>query len=348
MITVDYSQIEITRLITHHIGNPMREEELILSKSETVIDKDTQALILTYFLRPMKAESFYAFQHSVDLSMNEIYSLCQSLFHDQTQLLEISQHISKLLYEQSNHPKIKQGELNVVYFSNIILGDELVDAIGIYKSENDVPFLKMERQMDHFNIQHEYGFEIKGMDKGCLIFNTEKSDGYRLLIVDNANKSAEAVYWKDDFLKVKPVADEYYQTSQFLSMTKHFATREFAENFDAPRADQIDLLNRSVQYFKDRDIFEQKTFEEEVLQQPEVIDSFRNFDQTYTQENNIDRPDQFEISTPAVKKQSRYMKSVLKLDKNFHVYIHGDRQMIERGVEEDGRKYYKLYYEEEK
>jgi len=37
----------------------------------------------------------------------------------------------------------------------------------------------------------------------------------------------------------------------------------------------------------------------------------------------------------------------LKLDGNFHVYIHGNKDMIERGVDDDGRKYYKLYYEEE-
>jgi len=38
---------------------------------------------------------------------------------------------------------------------------------------------------------------------------------------------------------------------------------------------------------------------------------------------------------------------VLKLDKNFHIYIHGDRNLIEQGEEPDGRKFYKIYYEEE-
>ena len=55
----------------------------------------------------------------------------------------------------------------------------------------------------------------------------------------------------------------------------------------------------------------------------------------------------FDISSAAVKRQSRVFKSVLKLDKNFHIYIHGDRQLIERGTEKDGRKYYKIYYRDE-
>ena len=57
--------------------------------------------------------------------------------------------------------------------------------------------------------------------------------------------------------------------------------------------------------------------------------------------------DSFEISAQAVKKQARVFKNVLKLDKNFHIYIHGNREMIEQGVDENGRKYYKIYYEEE-
>jgi len=48
-----------------------------------------------------------------------------------------------------------------------------------------------------------------------------------------------------------------------------------------------------------------------------------------------------------VKKQARIFKTVLKLDKNFRIYIHGNRELIEQGVEKDGRKYYKIYFEQE-
>jgi hypothetical protein len=57
--------------------------------------------------------------------------------------------------------------------------------------------------------------------------------------------------------------------------------------------------------------------------------------------------DSFSISTAAVKKQARVFKSVLKLDKNFHIYIHGNRDLIEQGMEPDGRKFYKIYFREE-
>jgi len=58
--------------------------------------------------------------------------------------------------------------------------------------------------------------------------------------------------------------------------------------------------------------------------------------------------DEFSISTNAVKKQSRVFKSVLKLDKNFHVYIHGNKDLIEKGFDSGmGMHYYKIYFEEE-
>ena len=57
--------------------------------------------------------------------------------------------------------------------------------------------------------------------------------------------------------------------------------------------------------------------------------------------------DSFEISDNAVRKQSKVYKSVIKLDKNFHIYVHGDRELIEQGRDPDGRKYYKIYFNEE-
>jgi hypothetical protein len=36
------------------------------------------------------------------------------------------------------------------------------------------------------------------------------------------------------------------------------------------------------------------------------------------------------------------------LGENFDIYIHGNKEMIEKGVDDDGRKYYKIYYNEER
>ncbi len=347
-MAIDFTEIELENLITHLLGNKLRDEKVELSSEESNINEETRILLLKYFLFPIKLEEFYSFSHPIKLEMNEVYSVVKEMFSDKKYFIGLSQDIAKLLYEQSMHPKIKEGKLNVTYFSNVIIDSEIVDAIGIFKSEKDVPFLKMNQGRTNFDIQHEYGFELKGIDKGCLILNTDADKGYRLFIIDNANKLVEAQYWKDDFLKVKPLSNEFYQTNQFLSITKNYITKELTKKFDITRTDQIDLLNRSVEFFKSKGNFNKQTFESEVLQDNNIIESFKNFNELYQQENDIKVDDSFEISPNAVKKQARVFKSVIKLDKNFHIYIHGNKEFIEQGIDNDGRKYYKIYYNEEK
>jgi hypothetical protein len=80
-----------------------------------------------------------------------------------------------------------------------------------------------------------------------------------------------------------------------------------------------------------------------VFTDEKVINAFDEF----KQDRHLNLSNNFDISTPAVKRNSNVFKSVIKLDKNFHIYVHGNRELIERGVDEDGRKFYKLYYNEE-
>ena len=347
MSSIDFTQTELSHLITHHTGNKLRQEDIILSTAPTEIEEDSRDYLLSYFIQPFKAEEFYSFTHPLQLDLNEVFTVAQQLFANNKDFVQLSQSIAKLLYEQSTHPKIKEGELNVALLTNIVLNNETVTAIGIFKSETDTPFIKMKSGNKKFNITHDFGFELKGMDKGCLIFNTAANDGYKVLIVDTASKSAEAHYWKDDFLKLKPINDEFHQTNQFLGITKNFVTKQIAQEFEVSKADRIDLLNRSVEYFKTHQSFDKGEFEQEVFKDQSLIKSFRSFDENYRENHDIELQDTFDISPQAVKKQAKVFKSVLKLDKNFHVYIHGDRSLIQQGVENDGRKYYKIYFEQE-
>ncbi|MDX5325110.1 MAG: nucleoid-associated protein, partial [Bacteroidota bacterium] len=104
--------------------------------------------------------------------------------------------------------------------------------------------------------------------------------------------------------------------------------------------------NRTANYFKENEQFDQESFSEVVFRNEDISQKFRSFTQERSDvQVSLDEP--FDIDQNAVKRKSRIFKSILKLDKNFHVYIHGNREMIEKGVDETGRKFYKLYYEEE-
>jgi hypothetical protein len=120
------------------------------------------------------------------------------------------------------------------------------------------------------------------------------------------------------------------------------------ENFNVNKADQADLLNKSMQFFKENESFSFDDFTEQVIQQPEVIQSFRDYKEEFESDRDIKIDGQFDISTPAVKKQAKVYKSVIKLDKNFHIYVHGNRRFIEKGYDEErDMQYYKIYYKEE-
>ena len=289
----------------------------------------------------------YQLYNNVGVEQNEIFALANRVFDNPKDLFYQSKIIAQHLYNCSTHPKIKRGELYVSYFKDIILDNEVTDAIGIFKSETKENYIKVDLKKHSQLVNFDEGTNINKLDKGCLIFNLEKDKGYKVCIIDNLNKSNEAAYWKDDFLNIQPLKNEYHQTKEFLGITKQFVTKQLDEDFEVSKADKIDFLNRSVDYFKKNETFDKQEFEEEVFGDSNVIESFRKFDQTYRQENEVELADSFAISAQAVKKLARVFKNVLKLDKNFHIYIHGNRELIEQGVDESGRKYYKIYYEEE-
>ncbi|GHM99155.1 hypothetical protein WSM22_06450 [Cytophagales bacterium WSM2-2] len=344
---LNYTDSKLTQLIIHHVGSKLNDEGYTLSDSVTKkYTPAVESILTNYFLSPFKQSEFYTFWHESDLNLNNCFSFARDIFENKRSFVSKSKNLAKLLYENSMHPKIKGGELYISYFEDCVVDNETVDAIGIFKSESKDTFLQPYQSEDHFEIKSMEGTNIDKVDKGCIIFNT-KEEGFKVCIVDNTNKSGEAQYWRDSFLKLTSLMDSYHYTSRLMGLAKDYVTNQLTEEFEVSKTEQIDLLNKSSKYFKTHENFDKREFENEVFEQPELIKSFRTFNKEYYQENQLDPVESFTISVNAVKKQSRIFKSVLKLDKNFHVYIHGDRDLIERGVDEDGRKYYKIYYKEE-
>ncbi len=344
---LDFTNTQITRITAHRIGNKANDEKLLLSNELlSVEDKQLKEVLFSFFLSPFQSPEFYNFTFSnQDFTLNPLFTFSSKLFEQKNNFHKLSCDIAHHLYEVSTHPQIKAGDLFVVFFRNLSVNGHVLNAIGLFKSENKQAFLQLDS--DNFELNLEEGINCEKLDKGCLIFDDEANKGYRLCIVDKANKSLEAHYWRDNFLQIRPCKDEYHQTKDFLSLAKTYVTAGLTADFEVNKTEQIELLNRSMEYFKTHESFNKGEFEREVFQDTAVIKSFRSFDKMYREDNDIEFPDNFEISDKAVKKQSRVFKSVLKLDKNFHIYIHGDKELIEQGVEKDGRKFYKIYYTEE-
>lgn len=359
----------IKQVLLHRVGNQATEEGYVLSAEPLHLTEQLQDLLIRYFLSPFKGEEYYHLCDDSELASqaegdtpvsNPVYDSAQSIFADPENLIEESKLLARQLYGASTHPNIKGGELFVVYFSECQLFGETMDAIGLFKSENKESFLRVlhdeeqwsSRENDpsaqgQYRLEPQQGINPNKLDKGAIIFNSEADKGYIVSVVDATNRSLDAQYWKDGFLCLRQRKDEYYSTHAEMQAYKKFVTDELPQQFEGvSKADQADLLNRSINYFKQNDNFDLQTFSQEVIAQPEVIDSFQQYRQQYQEENDVQLQDNFDISEGAVKKQSRAYKSVIKLDRNFHIYVHGNRDLIEQGEDEKG-KFYKVYYNEE-
>jgi hypothetical protein len=348
---VDFANADIEQLAIHFAGNKFKEEGYKLTDRDVLNDigDDEQPLLLKFFLRPFTTEEFYSFSHSSDVGLNEIYNFAGQVFANPSLFKSLSIDICKHLYECSMHPKIKAGELYVALFSNCNINGQQVNALGIFKSESKDKFINIEFNKTSLSkINFLEGIDPKHLDKGCIIFDNNAADGYDVMIVDNTNRGGEAQFWKDDFLNVIPKQDEYFNTTNYIKLCKDFVMNELPSKFEVGKSDQIDILNRSVDFFKNNESFENAAFTEEIFGQPEVINSFNEYKDNFQRENNFSFEESFDISNQAVKRQSRTIKSILKLDKNFHVYIHGDRNLIEKGFDDvTGKHYYKIYFDEE-
>jgi hypothetical protein len=343
-----FADAVLEKLAAHKVGNKHEGGELIISDKIIEPDDDLQEILKTYFFSSFKDPVYYQFVAEDGVENNVNFNLASSIFDNEEELLSESKKMANHLFEQSYHPNIKEGELYVAYFSNCVVDDEVVEAIGLFKSENKAPFLKVWSKGNDIEMSHDTGININKLDKGCLIFNTEKEAGYKICMVDVAGRSKEAGYWKDDFLQLELRKDDFYQTQNYIQICKGFVKDVFNEKNGIERADQIDMLNKSAAYFGQNEDFDLHHFEEKVIENDEVINAFNEYKTRIAEENDLEIKDQFGISPTAVKKSRAQFKSVLKLDKNFHIYIHGDRSRIVKGFDAStGLHYYQVYYEQE-
>jgi hypothetical protein len=308
-----------------------------------------QEILKTYFLNSFKDNPFHKFaEMDGKLKDNFVYKCVRKVFEDNSMFLEESLKIAEFLHQMSVHPMIKEGEMYLALFNNCVVDDELTDVIGIFKSENKDTFIKVRVKEDNLELSHDNGININKLDKGCLIFNTDGDVGYKVCMVDISGKSKEANYWKDSFLQLEQRKDDYYQTQNHIEICKGFVKNVYNYNNGIEKADQIDLLNKTSEYFQKSQEFDLNDFQDKVIGDQDVFDAFKQYRERVSDENGIETQDNFNISGPAVKKGKSLFKSVLKLDRNFHIYIHGDRSRIVKGFDnKNGLNYYQIYYETE-
>ncbi|MFD2245487.1 nucleoid-associated protein [Pontibacter ruber] len=344
------TQVRLNKLAVHRVGNKAKEEGVVIAKELVDLrDEELHDLLRNYFLSPFKQEEFFRFTHTSDLTLNELFAYATLMFNEPEKYYAYTVHILNHLYEQSDHPKVKSGELYVAYFSGCLMEEEYVDAIGIFKSENKDTFLTFQDSDNDLSVDYHAGVNLKSVDKGCIIFNTEVEDGYRVKLVD-AN-STDALFWKEDFLNVTELKDTNFNTKTALNLCKDFSEEVFAKT-ESKKA-QVDFISRSVDYFSKSEMFDLEEFTSSVIDEPETAERFKSYTQAFAEERDIEGFTDFAINKNTVRNMKRKFRNFIKLDTQIEIKFSGynpeqSEQYVERGFDQErGMHFYKVYFHSE-
>ncbi len=343
---IDFNRAQLTHFAIHQVGNKGLGEELTTSEKVFEFRNDfVKETVLKYFLSPFKTDIYYQFKGRFDISLDSVSNICEDLFNSRKSFIKDSKKLAKHLFNQSMHPKTPGGTFYVCYFKDMVCDGELADVVGLFKTEKRETYLKLNQKIDEFDFDTDNGININKLDKGCLIFNTNKKTGYKISVIDSNNKVAEcALYWSEDFLNSKLLPNGFYHTQNLINTTRAFVEEKLVEE-EVPVNERNALLSKSLKYITEQDKFILQDFEREILKKKELINQFTDYRNDYLKRLDITKEDSFDVSKTAIKKNQKYLRTVIKLDTNFHIYIHANHEEMEEGYDEDkGKKYYKLFY----
>lgn len=345
MLNLYPAQIESVSL--HRVGNKSKNESIFLSQEPFSLNDEMSGLLKEYFFKPFreKEENYFRFDHEVDLEFNEVFKSVVTIFEDASNIHEHSKKITTHLFEQSNHPHIKSGEVYVVHFSDMVLDNKKVDALGIFKSELKHDFLQFEEDGANLDILIKQGININKLDKGCIVFNTNKEEGFKVLSVDSNRYDAK--YWIENFLGLSPLTDENFYTKNYLKFCQNFAKDVVLPAED--KQQEVLFMNRAVNHFAKNDEFEETSFLNEVMENPELIPEFKHYKVEKGPKYSIEDVSNFDIANKAVSDARKKIKNVINLDTNIQIkmdFINPEsaEKFVEKGWDEERQMYYYLVY----
>lgn len=337
----------VETLSIHRVGNKSRNEAIFLSDEPYQLNDEIMPLLKEFFFKSFreKEENYFQFAHDVDLEYNDMFNLASEIFTNPSDFHEVSKKITKHLFEQSNHPHIKNGEVYITYLTNVSIDNNVVDAIGVFKSEIKTDFLQFEEKEKNLEMILQQGINLNKLDKGCLIFNHKKEEGYKILTVDSNRYDAR--YWLEHFLSVDAFQDENFYTKKYLKFCQSFAKDVVLPAED--KKEEVMFMNRAVNHFAKNDEFEETKFLNEVLDNPDLIPEFKNYKVDKGEKFSIEDITTFPIANAAVSDARKSIKNVINLDTNIQIKLdfinpESAEKFVEKGWDEEKQMYYYLVY----
>jgi hypothetical protein len=346
----NFRKAKLSAMSLARVGNPVRDEPFQTSRALCRF-RDEEAELLTHcFLKSFRALELHHLAHHTSLESNELFTYASAIFEDDNTLLEQGANIARLLRAKSHHPNIKSGDLCVALIEDVGVSGEKVQAISIVKSESKVPFLQISERDGDLVLTTEQGIYPDKIDKGCLILDHGKADGYHVYLFDKGGGSTR--FWIQDFVGAKPVTDDDYLTRRYGELCVAFAEKGLPE--DTLREERMAVASRAMNYLNETDEFDLDEFESSALEKPERIEQFQSFKNDFEKERG-EEPlrTSFAVSKKEAEKAGNRLKSRMKLDVGVTMqfssgFIHEADRFLERGFDEEkGMEFVKIFFHRE-
>ncbi|MFT4641253.1 MAG: hypothetical protein ACI8T1_004590 [Verrucomicrobiales bacterium] len=332
------------------VGNQQRQESLQVSKQLCHFDEDEAELLTLCFLKSFRSLELHQFADPEELAKNVVYAHAQAIFASTDELLKRSAKIAEHLYDRSQHPNIKSGDLCVGLLNNIVVNDEVVQGLCIIKSESKVPFLQISIVDDDLRLVTQQGIYPDKIDKGCLIINHQADDGYLVYVFDKGGGATH--FWINDFLDVAPADDDDYHTRRYAEMCVAFAEKGLPEDVGAEA--RVEIANSAFDYIDDNEQFDLEDFKKTAFKDTDVREQFSEFKESFEEEHGQPLNDKFMVVKEAAEKAKKKLKARLKLDTGAEIrftsgFVKCSDQFLERGFDEDKHmSFVKIYFHQEK
>lgn len=354
---VDFQAVTLEQVSVHLCGNKAREEGTRASLGQMTLNGVQSHLMLDYFLNSLNLDAWYKFKWELDKNVTVLdatpnpYSVsvegaCNTIFQSGTIAVHAqSTRILQNLYDLGNNPMVKSGELYVAYFKDILVNDELVDGLGIFKTEAPEAFLQL-KAVDgaDFNVVFEQGH--RKLRHAALILDTYADDGYRILTSDE-KKYADQQYWLENFLNIEAVEDDAFHTKEYMTLVSGFINDVVSKVEDRLSIAEVSL--QAQEYFDQNSVFDYNEFRHSVIDG----DENRKMFDTYVEENTTipqRLAKDFTIHASVAKKMRKHFKGLIKLDTGVELKITNTEpdEVIERAFDEEKQMfYYKVYFNQE-
>ncbi|MER1999714.1 MAG: nucleoid-associated protein [Lysinibacillus sp.] len=332
---LEVTDSKLSQFVVHYV-----DDGIVFSDEQKKVDDILLEAALTELaFHKVDFEQQFDFFHETNINLNEVYTYAQAIFADRTQFHAQSKHIATHLQVASQHPNIKPGELFVGLFDNCLWHNETRQVLAIAKIEEREMFLNVQNSDNLMTVQGIDGINVKKSTHVAIIID-QGADVAPAVFLKTRRKE-DVVYWQERFLKLRATDESFYKTNLALTQCKKYILKQE----DYSNTDKLNYLNKTLEYFREQETFEVEPYIQNVFDKVETVQKDILM-QTIS-------PYETDISESAIAKAEKTFKRKIKLDENVEIQVNiRDIKQLDRVLEigfdkETGRKFYKIYFDEE-